>query len=107
MSHTTEPWIVETGYDGGKQKLFVTTQYNDGFRPWTDEDAKRIVECVNGCKGIKNPAAIGQLLAAVNRLWAAKEALEITDSPQDATILRELYNAWLDLRDARNAVEGH
>lgn len=72
-----------------------------------DANTKRLVDCWNGCEDVKNPAAIGQLIDAVNRLWAAKEALEITNNPQDANILRELYNAWLDLRDARNAVEGH
>jgi hypothetical protein len=51
-------------------------------------------------------ASAPKLLAACDRLWAAKEALEINDNPTDQTILRELYNAWLDLRDARNASHG-
>ncbi len=52
-------------------------------------------------------AAAPDLLAAANRLWAAKEALEITDNPRDAKLMRELNNAWLDLWDARNKANGH
>ncbi len=46
-------------------------------------------------------AAAPQLLAACDRLWAAKDA-----DQSDEAACRELYNAWLDLRDARNKARG-
>lgn len=109
QTHTPGPWtwwspkIERTVVHGACSQV---CEMNSG-RPFAEANAARIVACVNACEGLADPSGVPALIAAVNRLWAAKEALEITDNPQDATILRELYNAWLDLRDARNKVEGH
>jgi len=69
-THTPEPWECERGWNGMKDILFVSTKWNDGFRPWTDADAKRIVACVNACAGIADPFAVPELIAAAEQALA-------------------------------------
>ena len=71
-NHTPEPWELEKGWCGGESALFITSKYNDGFRPWTDADARRIVACVNGCADI-NPDAIQELIQKAIDVYCAWE----------------------------------
>jgi hypothetical protein len=50
--HTPEPWVAQLGYAGPVQTVFVSAPDRDGFRAWTDADARRIVAAVNACAGI-------------------------------------------------------
>lgn len=43
------------------------------------------------------------LLAACERMWMAKHLSEVADNQSDDRIAREVYNSWLDMRDAMNA----
>lgn len=72
-THTPEPWMV--GCDEAMRftyatqivgrestQTFVMAQFNGNFPDWSKANASRAVQCVNACKGIKDPAAeIAQL----------------------------------------------
>jgi hypothetical protein len=96
QKHTQEPW----GYDvngvitGGQNlctSICVTSQHQwerkEGLGTWLGDqhrkqlvseskaNAKRIVECVNACKGIENPNTIPAILAERDRLQASNAEL--------------------------------
>lgn len=69
MSHTKEPWI--DGVDGyahsdsdGKIHRVVVFEICSGNR----EDKPRILACVNALAGIKNPAAVKDVIEATRRI---------------------------------------
>ena len=85
-THTSEPWREESGCvvreDGAPIARMIRdrTASEAGIYPVErDENAKRIVACVNACKGIEDPAAF--VAAAYDaRLtlrgcWEAEQAL--------------------------------
>jgi len=77
MKHTKGPWktdrdclnsILIVDPNGGE----VCSTYNpDGsdLGPADRENAERIVECVNACEGIENPAVIKELIELATYLW--------------------------------------
>lgn len=67
MSHTPEPWILFEVGDRFKHQCpassdrtsILTTAMEDDVQfgaVYNDEDAKRIVACINACAGMKSPA---------------------------------------------------
>lgn len=73
MMHTKEPWVVEEiphnnivcivpHEDDDWETRYVTSLYH---RATTDEDAQRIVACVNACAGIANPEGIPDVVRAL------------------------------------------
>lgn len=67
-----EPWEVHNtplkqalgiyqAWDGAQRRRVATCGSND-------DDATRIVACVNACQGIKNPGSIGEALKALERI---------------------------------------
>lgn len=96
--HTPEPWIVEEADNGGERhNIYSDNPAHDGAyiaAVWSDEsatgndgadedtpqyvtdaeadaNAKRIVACVNGCAGIADPSAVGDMLEALRAILAA------------------------------------
>ncbi len=84
---------VYATHGGDETELVCETTRDDGDREKEAANA-RFIAC-----GPK-------LLTACDRMWAARHALEV-GNPEDQQLLREMYNAWLDLRDARNEAHGH
>lgn len=72
LAHTPEPWGISAGCDGRA----VIGTFDDTERgPATDvgevyeeANAERIVACVNGCAGIADPSAVGDVLEAMKAL---------------------------------------
>lgn len=76
MSHTPEPWILFEVGDRFKHQCpassdrtsILTTAMEDDVQfgaVYNDEDAKRIVACVNACAGMRNDELEGGLLLGV------------------------------------------
>jgi len=109
MSHTPEPWILFEVGDRFKHQCpaassdktsILTTTEEDGVQwaaVYNDEDASRIVACVNACAGMRNDELEGGLLLGVmnqkmERLKreldelnaACKEVIAISDRQHDA-----------------------
>ena len=54
MKHTKEPWVTEDEFvDSVEGYSVARCHWDNGDQG--DEDAKRIVACVNACAGMKNP----------------------------------------------------
>lgn len=72
MSHTKEPWFLLDSlsageaigaYDlAGKPVLIAGVPYGPTISG--ESNARRIVDCVNACAGIANPAALPELIKA-------------------------------------------
>lgn len=97
MSHTKEPWVVEhyVAADGYEQVTIrpIMIMHDGKLGPCPAEqlaNARRIVECVNACAGLANPAALPELLEAV------QSAIE--DLENDAL-------EWDDLRIMRDSLQ--
>lgn len=87
MSHTPEPWILFEVGDRFKHQCpassdktsILTTAMEDDVcfgAVYNDEDAKRIVACVNACAGFENPEdEVSRLKAERNDLLAALTGL--------------------------------
>jgi len=61
-THTPEPWISIFGYIGEEAKLTQPPGWDSPLGPTLAEanfaeDAQRIVQCVNACAGMDDPAA--------------------------------------------------
>ena len=107
MSHTPEPWRICTAGDT-IEKLVPVSEYGDSILTlvtegrtefaavYSDDDAKRIVACVNACKGFSTEqlvdiyhmggmaisvAKIGRLQNTINDLVSAMEDLMGSDHP--------------------------
>jgi hypothetical protein len=50
LEWTPGPWKAEKGNAGTDHPLFVTAPGKDGFRPWTDDDARLISTAPDGYK---------------------------------------------------------
>ena len=83
MKHTPEPWIAtkrdDVGYDvGGERSIMAIVEFDHEDARVTGDDeanAKRIVACVNACKGIKDPEqAVPMLLEACRFAFARSYA---------------------------------
>lgn len=78
---TKLPWIVKSeltikGADGYELCSIPECDGDEGGRPEEDRaNAKRIVECVNACAGIANPAQIQHLISDL--LAFAEERTEV------------------------------
>ena len=77
MMHTKEPWVATNIPMSGRIVCVVPhedSQANDWFilvpgkRGSTEDDARRIVACVNACQGIANPKAVGNVVEALRWL---------------------------------------
>lgn len=93
MSHTPEPWILFEVGDRFKHQCpassdrtsILTTATEDDVQwgaVYSDEDARRIVACVNACAGMRNDELEGGLLLAVmssniERLEAERKKLRV------------------------------
>lgn len=88
MSHTPEPWILFEVGDRFKHQCpaassdktsILTTTEEDGVQwaaVYNDENASRIVDCVNACAGMESPAdEISRLKAERDDLLAALDGL--------------------------------
>jgi hypothetical protein len=91
LKHTTEPWKPGDN----------NTIYRDGLIfvrvsncPLSEDNAKenmwRILDCVNGCKGIVDPETTIPELVAVARTLC--QSIECGDEPQNIlNVVKELY----------------
>ncbi len=128
MKHTPEPWVLfEVGerfkYQcpaaASDNTSILTTTEEDGVvwaAVYNDEDARRIVACVNACAGMENPAdEIAKLKSERSEMLSAlKEILNInwrdglaglerpTDFAERAAALRALGEATDIARAAIN-----
>lgn len=84
MNHTKEPWTISRyrgadvitkhvgSYPNDRETTIAETKPDMGNDHIRFVNAARIVECVNACAGIENPAAIPELLKAVEDMLACK-----------------------------------
>lgn len=72
MTHTPTPWIKrETIIDSEQGDIIANFQHGGWEYTNSQENMKRIVECVNACEGMQDPAAeIAKLKARVAELEA-------------------------------------
>lgn len=93
MSHTPEPWILFEVGDRFKHQCpassdrtsILTTATEDDVQwgaIYSDEDARRIVACVNACAGMRNDELEGGLLIGV-----MSKKIERLESEHDELIL--------------------
>jgi hypothetical protein len=115
MQHTKEPWEIEiydslnACVDGSTQGPCVSIVDKTGNMiadcgPENEKshtNAQRIIDCVNGCAGIENPGAIGEVMEALKDAEKALERLEAF------SLITSPYQ-WLEKRidDALNHIEG-
>ncbi len=78
MAHTKGPWEAKQGNVGSDHPLFVTAPDMDGFRPWSDDDARLIAAA---------PELLECLKAAADKDWCTPK---YTLADQD----RWLKRAW-------------
>lgn len=97
MSHTKEPWAVDSVMSEAMHDIILDYHAPDGGYPtvvamahgYKDEfpsvleaeaNARRIVACVNACAGIENPAAIPELIElAMESLCAIVQKADDSD----------------------------
>ncbi len=64
-SHTRENWVLIND-------VWIRNSYGSPVllkeMPLTRSDAARVVECVNACRGFKNPSAIRELLDSAQKI---------------------------------------
>ncbi len=89
-SETLAGTIIGDGYH-------VASIHSDGGLPF-EANAARIVACVNGCEGIADPGAVGELLEA------AKDALQLVYHQSDGR--RPWARIETQLRAAITRAEG-
>lgn len=94
--HTKEPWEIFHYATRSLTGVCVPDPEGDGatIADFVDrEDAERAVACVNACAGIKDPAAIRELVEVAqkcdNRLRHATQRLRLTHDPNYAVILEQ------------------
>ncbi|WP_320152983.1 hypothetical protein [uncultured Tolumonas sp.] len=87
MNHTPEPWMLfEVGdrfkhqcpASSDRTSILTTAMEDDVYfgAVYNDEDARRIVACVNACAGMENPTdEISRLKAERDDLLAALDGL--------------------------------
>ena len=76
MEHTPGPWhLVGQDIRDGDEDNIVTVPYGDDPER-AEANARRIVACVNGCKGI-NPEAVPDLVGALKEMFKASDEIAI------------------------------
>lgn len=86
MNHTKEPWVVGHGYEQSKPGIYIAASRGIGTvvcstdKELREQDAERIVTCVNACAGLHNPEEnIGALVVATESLIAEAEIHQVCE----------------------------
>lgn len=105
MKHTSEPWeiIKRAGHPlkiGINNREIIATVFStemQGSKANQQANAERIVDCVNGCKGI-NPEAVPELLAALEAIRNDSDAW--LEGEMDSLSQNELMMAFISTANA-------
>lgn len=87
-NHVTEPWYALSGgtiYRDIKDTRFLIAQCTN-WSEQTDENAKRIVACVNACAGIPTDQLEAGILKGFNKVIEERDEL--------LEIMRQIYNRF-------------
>lgn len=89
MKHAPAPWKLEPSYPEVEWKRSISTERGNMCVAVNlpADNAARIVECVNACEGINNPAAIVKLIEAAK---AAEKCPAEDEAHHLARILKAL-----------------
>lgn len=91
--HTPEPWSTDGSYiyDSSGNAIFGSDEYY----PWVDVDSfRRIVQCVNACAGMSDPAAdIARLREAAQAVVERWDTPNWKDAEPAAATINRLRTA--------------